>query len=61
MERLSDSRHTVGIFSLHGGSAEVKVEVPDGEYTELLRGGSVLVKNGQVACTGEPIIFTLPR
>lgn len=61
MERFSDSRHTIGIFSLQGKSAEVKVEVPDGEYGELLRGGSVLVKNGQVACAGEPIIFTLPR
>ena len=61
MERLSPSCRTIGVFSLKGERAAVRVEVPDGEYKEKIRGGAVLVKNGQLFCTGDPIIFTLPR
>ncbi len=61
MERFGPDRRAVGVFSLRGESAAVSVEAPDGEYDELVRGGRVLVKNGQVSCAGEPIIFTLPR
>ncbi len=61
MERVSPSRRAVGVFPLRGESAAVALDVPDGEYGEEIRGGRVLVKNGQIACTGEPVIFTLPR
>ena len=61
MERLSCCRRSIGVFSLKGERADVKVSVPDGEYEEKIRGGCVLVKNGQLFCTGEPIIFTLPH
>ena len=61
MERIGAGRHAVGVFPLRGEGASVKVEVPDGAYDELIGGGRVLVKNGQISCTGEPVIFTLPR
>ena len=61
MERFGKDRRAVGVFSLRGARAAVPLEVPDGEYREEIRGGRVLVKNGQISCAGEPIIFTLPR
>ena len=61
MERFSPSRRAVGVFSLRGESAPVRLDCPDGAYDELVRGGRVLVKNGQISCAGEPIIFTLQR
>ena len=61
MERFGPERRAVGVFSLRGKSASVRVDCPDGEYGELVSGGRVLVKNGQISCVGEPIIFTLPR
>ena len=61
MERSGIGFRAVGVFSLRGERGPVRVEAPDGEYPEWVRGGRVLVKNGQILCTGEPIIFTLPR
>ena len=61
MERFGRGERWVGVFSLRGESGSVGIGVPDGEYGEQIRGGRVLVKNGQIECAGEPIIFTLPR
>ena len=61
MERFGRGERWVGVFSLRGESGPVRIGVPDGEYGEQIRGGRVLVKNGQIECAGEPIIFTLPR
>ena len=61
MERFGPDSHTVGIFSLRAKSASVAVDAPDGEYENLIDGGRVVVKNGQVFCGGSPIIFTLAR
>ena len=61
MERSGVGFRAVGVFSLRGESGAVETDVPDGEYPEWIRGGRVLVKNGQISCAGEPIIFTLPR
>ena len=61
MERGGKDGRAIGVFSLRGERGAAAVEVPDGEYREWIRGGTVLVKNGQVFCTGEPVIFTLPR
>ena len=61
MERSGVGFRAVGVFSLRGERGPVRVDAPDGEYPEWVRGGRVLVKNGQILCTGEPIIFTLPR
>ena len=61
MERFGPDARWIGVFSLRGESAAVALDVPDGEYREYVSGGRVLVKNGQISCAGEPIIFTLPR
>ena len=61
MERSGVGFRAIGVFSLRGEAGTVTVDAPDGEYPEWVRGGRVLVKNGQVSCTGEPMIFTLPR
>lgn len=61
MERFGPDSHTVGVFSLRAKSATVAVDAPDGEYENLIDGGRVVVKNGQVFCGGSPIIFTLAR
>ena len=61
MERSGIGFRALGVFSLRGEIGPVKVDVPDGEYAEWVRGGRVLVENGQVFCTGEPLIFTLPH
>ena len=61
LERDSAERVCVGLFSLHGESAEVAVTAPDGVYENLVDGGAVLVKNGRTLCAGEPVIFTYRR
>ena len=61
MERFGPRDRCIGIFSLRGESAAVRLDVPDGEYANLAGNGRVLVENGQISCAGEPIIFTLPR
>ena len=61
MERSGIGFRAIGVFSLRGESGAVAVDAPDGEYPEWVRGGKVLVKKGQVFCSGEPVIFTLPR
>ena len=61
MQRGGKTGRAIGVFSLRGESGAVDVDAPDGKYREWIRGGEVLVKNGQVFCGGEPVIFTLPR
>ena len=61
MERFGPDSHTIGIFSLRAESASVTVDAPDGAYENLIDGGRIVVKNGQVSCGGSPIIFTLAR
>lgn len=57
MERRNGEDRKIGIFSLHSESAEISIDVPDGEYTDLIGGGRVSVKKGIFKCTGRPVIF----
>lgn len=57
MERRNGEDRKIGIFSLHSESAEISIDVPDGEYTDLIGGGRVSVKKGIFNCTGRPVIF----
>ena len=57
MERFGPERRLLGIFSLRAGSARVPVELPDGEYQNLIDGESVMVENGTLRCRGKPIIL----
>lgn len=52
-----NGRQLVGIFSLKGARAPVKVSAPDGLYPNLADGGQVEVKFGRVSCQGRPVIF----
>lgn len=49
-----------GIFNVRGAAGSVSVTLPDGTYQELLGGGSVTIKNGQVTLPGSAIIFRVP-
>ena len=51
----------VGIFSLRGECALVKVEVPDGIYENLITGDPIEVHAGVISTNGEPIIFKTER
>ena len=50
----------LGIFSLRGRPGETAVDLPDGTYSELLRGGEAEVRGGRVRCDGEPMWLRVP-
>lgn len=47
----------VGIFSLRGEFSLVEGGIPDGAYENLIDGQPVEVRDGRIACNGEPIIM----
>ena len=47
----------LGIFSLRGQWSLVEVNCPDGIYQNLIDGKTVEVRDGRLACSGEPIII----
>lgn len=51
----------LGVFSLKGKSADVKTDIPDGEYINRIDGGSVTVKSGILRCEGRPIVIVSDR
>lgn len=56
--RGSAGKCFVGVFALSAQqNATVKPAVKDGEYTELISGNTVTVKNGELRFDGAPIIF----
>lgn len=52
-----EGRALVGVFSLKGAAAAVRLEVPGGEYTNLIDGVRLRVEEGLLRVAGEPIIF----
>ena len=50
-------RRLAGVFSVRGGKALVRVDVPDGWYENLFDGGRVEVKDARVSCRGVPGII----
>ena len=58
LERNDTKVRKLGIFSLKGKKADVKVEFLDGTYTNHLDGSSITVKNGMLSCNGKPIVLT---
>ena len=48
-----------GLFSLKGNPVRMKLDVPDGEYDELISGGKVSVRNGMLETGGEPLILKI--
>ena len=57
LERDDNITRKLGIFSLKGRSAALKVKFPDGNYTNRLNGKPVQVKEGSLFCDGDPIIL----
>ncbi len=56
--RAEGTAQKLGIFSLKGKSADVRVPFPDGIYTNHLDGTTVTVKEGILHCSGQPVIIT---
>lgn len=58
LERNDTQKRKLGIFSLKGKSADVKISVPDGDYMNHLDGSVVTVSRNILKCTGKPILIT---
>lgn len=50
-------RRLIGVFSVRGNSALVRVDAADGFYPNLADGGTVEVYEGMVGCQGGPVIL----
>ena len=57
LERDNNKGKKVGIFSLKSKSADVKVDLPDGDYKNEISGETVTVSNGKIHCNGKAIII----
>lgn len=57
----SDGCLITGVFSMHGQRALIPAEVPDGVYINLIDGGKIPIRDGFIACSGNPIIFESVR
>ena len=60
LERDDNRVRKLGVFSLKGKAADVKVNFPDGSYTDHLGGGTVAVTGGVLHCEGKPVLLTCP-
>lgn len=58
LEREDERSRKLGIFSLKGKSADVRVNWPDGNYVNHITGETVTVAAGTLHCAGEPIILS---
>ena len=56
--RDDGKKKKLGVFSLKGKSAEVKVPLSDGAYVNRITGESVSVRGGMLRCAGEPVLLT---
>ena len=52
-----DGRKALGVFAVTGKTALVKVDFPDGVYSNRIDGRPVEVFRGRIASHGEPIIL----
>lgn len=60
MTRLNKDTKKIGVFSLRSLPAEIKLDIPDGVYQNLIAGTDIHVSEGTLMTDGKPIIFTLP-
>lgn len=58
LERNNRKIRKLGIFSLKGKAADLKVKFPDGIYINHLDGTKIVVKESMVSCTGKPMVLT---
>lgn len=57
LQRGSEGRRFVGVFSLTGKPVTVRVPLRDGTYTDLIGGGTVTVTDGRLGTSGAPVIL----
>lgn len=57
-EYKKDSERLVGVFSLKGKTAEVAVDISDGEYENYVDYSKVNVRNGKIICDKPIIIYS---
>ena len=60
-EHQRDGRRMIGFFCTDGRGAAVPVDLPEGDYENLLTGKAVRVDEGLLPLTGEPVILKLGR
>jgi hypothetical protein len=58
LERDDNHTYKLGVFSLKGKSAKIKVKIADGIYKNHIDDSDVTVKNGVLPCDGNPIVIT---
>ena len=58
LERSNNVTRKLGIFSLKGKAAEVKVDFPDGSYENHFDNSTVVIQQGKLRCAGVPVILT---
>ena len=58
LERSDNETRKLGIFSLKGKHADVKVDFPDGSYLNHMDGKTVTVQQGSIHCDGTPVILS---
>ena len=46
-----------GVFCLRGEAGAIAVDLPDGQYRDLISGGVVEIRAGRLGVDGEPVIF----
>ena len=57
LQRDDNVTKKLGVFSLKGKAAEIKVNFPDGTYINRLNGQMVMIVDGILACDGSPVIL----
>ncbi len=57
MQRDNNSKRKIGVFSLKSKSCDVNIDIPDGDYENLIDGSTVKVQNKKLHCSGKPIIL----
>ena len=57
LSRGGDGRRFTGVFSLKAKAADVRVDMPDGTYENLVDGTKISVRDGLLHCAGAPVIL----
>ena len=55
--RGSEGRRFTGVFSLKANCGDVHVDLPDGDYENLIDGTTAAVRGGMLSCSGRPVIL----
>ena len=61
MTRFNKDSKKIGIFCLKSKGADIRLEIPDGTYQNLIDDSEITVSEGVLRTDGKPIIFTVQR